>query len=177
MTTQGKQLQPLFPDFPTHTPVLDNNGDFSEIWNLSFTSLFQALQNNFKQEGIVFPALNIDQINAIQALYTPYIGLPLPQTVSPNRTQISLADISGQTVFDTTNRVPKQFIITFDNSSPPNVLSASWLQINVMLFSTVDPNGTLAGNVGWFCYNIGIGKTLYICIASGSKVTAVWQPI
>jgi hypothetical protein len=110
--------QSIFPDFPHEQTVVEKDGGLTSAWNLSLSSLYQALQKNFKNEGIVFPPLTADQIATIQALYTPYIGQPLPST---------LPDISGQTVFDSTNRVPKQFIITFDGAVPPNVMTAAWL--------------------------------------------------
>jgi hypothetical protein len=111
--------QSLFPDLPRESPVIDKNGEFSQLWSLGLSSLFQALQTNFKNEGIVFPNLSAANIASIQSLYTPFIGLPLPN---------NLPDISGQTVFDTDNRVSKQFVITYDGSTPPNIVTAQWRQ-------------------------------------------------
>lgn len=176
MTTETKQTQSIFPDLPRASPTVDEEGNLTPLWDLGLSSLFQALQDNFKNEGIVFPQLDINQIDAIQAIYTPYIGYPLPQSDPTNRTQLVIPDISGQTVFDSTNRVPKQFIITYDNSSPPNVLSASWLQINVMLTGSGDPNGSVAGVLNWLYYDM-VGMTLYICTTSGSTSSAVWTSI
>jgi hypothetical protein len=88
--------------------------------------LFQALQNNFSNEGILFPSLTQQEITAIENIYVPYIGSPLPQNDPVNEKQINIPDISGKTVFDSTNRVPKQFIITYDTSTPPNIVSARW---------------------------------------------------
>lgn len=125
---QLKQPQSIFPDLPRASPAVDKNGNFTQLWDLGLSSLFQALQDNFKNEGILFPRLDATQIAAILALYTPFIGLPLPQDAIP-RTQDFLPDISGQTVFDTTNRVPKQFIITFNATTPPNpptVATVAW---------------------------------------------------
>lgn len=117
MMTQGKQPTAIFPDLPRETPAVTKDGDFSTLWSLGFASLFQALQKNFKNEGILVPALSAADIANIQALYTPLIGSPLPQNVP---------DISGQMVFDTTNRVPKMFIITYDGATPPNIVTATW---------------------------------------------------
>lgn len=118
MTTQRKQLQSIFPDLPREEPVVDKNGNFNQLWALGISALFQALQDNFKNEGILFPPLSSTDIATIQSIYNPaLIGMPLPQNIP---------DISGQTVFDSTNRVPKQFIITYDGSSPPNIVTASW---------------------------------------------------
>jgi hypothetical protein len=114
---QGNNPKAIFPNFPRESPAIDKNGDFTALWSLALGSLFQQLQQNFKNEGIVFPPLTATQIATIQAIYTPLIGSPLP-TGTP--------DISGQTVFDSTNRVPKQFIITYDASTPPNIVTATW---------------------------------------------------
>lgn len=117
MTTQTKQPQSIFPDYPRQTPAVDKSGNFNPLLDLGFSSLFQALQVNFKNEGIMLPPLNATEIATIQAIYTPLIGSPLPQNIP---------DISGQTIFDSTNRVPKVFIITYNGSSPPDILTASW---------------------------------------------------
>jgi len=73
MSTQQPILQAIFPDLPRETPVIGSNGDFSPLWGLGLSSLFQALQENFKNEGIVFPPLTATQMSIIQNLYTPYI--------------------------------------------------------------------------------------------------------
>jgi hypothetical protein len=164
---QQQQFQAIFPDLPRETPAVNKEGDFSQLWSLGFSSLFQALQENFKNEGILFPRLSAANIANIQAIYTPLVGAPLPQYIP---------DISGQTIFDTTNRVPRQFIITYDNATPRNILSASWLQINVMLTNLGNPNGALAGVLYWLCYDI-TNKVLYICTTSGSITSAVWTMI
>lgn len=110
-------LQAIFPDLPREVPVINKDGDFSTLWSLGLSSLFQALQENFKNEGILFPRLTAANIANIQAIYTPLIGGPLPQNIP---------DISGQTVFDYTNKVSKQFVITYDGATPPNIVTATW---------------------------------------------------
>lgn len=117
MTTQTKQSQSIFPDYPREQNIVQKDGTITPRWGLALSSLFQALQVNFKNEGILFPALTATQIADIQAIYTPFIGSPLPQNIP---------DISGQSIFDSTNRVPKVFIITYDGSVPPNIATASW---------------------------------------------------
>jgi hypothetical protein len=119
MVAQTRNLQSIFPDLPREVPVIDKDGNFNSLWSLGMSSLFQALQENFKNEGIIFPGLSAQNIADIQAIYTPLIGAPLPQNVP---------DISGQTVFDTTNRVSKQFVITYDGAVPPNITDARWRQ-------------------------------------------------
>lgn len=176
MTDQTKQRQALFPDFPRDQTVVDKQGSWTQQYYLGMSSLFQALQKNYKNEGILFPPLTQDELNTIQAIYTPYIGSPLPQDDPTVAGQLNIPDISGQTVFDSTNRLPKQFIITYDNSTPPNVLSAQWLIINVMLLNAGDPNGSVAGVLNWLCFDT-MGNVLYICTTSGSTTTAVWTAI
>lgn len=119
MSSTPNNPQSIFPDLPREIPVITKDGNFSQLWSLGFSSLFQALQKNFKNEGIVFPNLSATDIADIQALYTPFIGVPLP---------MGLPDISGQTVFDSTNRVSKQFVITYDGATPPNIITAVWRQ-------------------------------------------------
>lgn len=125
MTTQTKKPTALFPDLPRQAKVLDPDGTWTQIHQAFFDTLVASLQTNFKNEGILWPPLTLDQIATIQSLYTPYIGQPLPQN-QPGNSQQFLADISGQSVFDSTNRVPKMFIITYDGATPPNIVTAAW---------------------------------------------------
>jgi hypothetical protein len=123
MTTQTALPQAIFPDLPRGAPAVDKEGNFSDDWSLGFSLLFQALQSNLSNEGFKFPPLTADQIATIQAVYTPLIGSPLPQNAGM---QQFIPDISGANVFDSTNRVPKIFIITYDGDTPPNILTAAW---------------------------------------------------
>lgn len=124
MATNLDTLQSIFPDLPREIPAVDEKGNFGPLWSLGLSSLFQALQENYKNEGIIFPRLSAANIAKIQAIYAPLIGGPLPQDVGLP----PIPDISGQTVFDTTNRVSKQFVITYDGAVPPNILTATWRQ-------------------------------------------------
>jgi len=117
MTTQTKLPQSIFPDYPRDIPATTKEGNFTQPWSLAFNLLFQALQTNFKNEGILLPSLTLSQISTIEAIYTPLIGSPLP---------FNIPDISGQTIFDSTTRIPKVFIITYDGATPPNIVTASW---------------------------------------------------
>lgn len=123
MTTQTAKPQALFPDLPRTSPEVGKDGHFTKDWSLGLSLLFQALQDNFSNEGLRFPPLTAIQIAAIQAIYAPYIGIPLPQNQG---LQKNVPDISGASVFDSTNRVPKVFIITYDGATPPNVVTAAW---------------------------------------------------
>jgi hypothetical protein len=92
------------------------------LWSLGFASLFQALQTNFKNEGIMIPPLTATQIATIQALYTPYVGGPYSTLVA------NQPDISGQMVYDSTNNVPKIFVIV---NTAGTVTSARWWQFTI----------------------------------------------
>lgn len=108
----------LFPDFPREKPVVDHHGNFTQIWHLQLSILFQTLQRNYTNEGIKIPQLDESEIDTIEARYKKFIGQPLPKT---------LEDITSQMVFDITNRVPKIFIITYvDNNPAANVVTAEW---------------------------------------------------
>lgn len=114
------EFRPIFPSMPHEMPVIDKNGNLNPMWLIGFAQLFQALQINFKNEGILVPRLNASQINDIEATYASLIGSPLPPGVQ---------DISGQLVFDITNGVSKQFVITYNTATPYEILSAQWRTI------------------------------------------------
>ena len=114
MTTQIKLPQAIFPDVPREIPAVDKNGNFMQLWSIAFGQLFQSLQTNFSNEGILFPALNATQVATIQAIYEPLIGGVLPQNIP---------DISGKTIFNTTTRLPQQFIISYTGTI---ISSARW---------------------------------------------------
>ena len=157
--TNSRQPQSIFPDYPRERPIVDKTGNLSDLWDLGLSSLFQAL-------------LNSDQIATIQSIYTPLIGFPLPQNIP---------DISGKTIFDETNRIPKQFIITYDSSTPANISTAQWVQLSVLLTSLGNPNGLVGGALNFMCYDI-TDKSLWICTVAGSangtpSPQAVWTSI
>ena len=160
--------QSIFPNIPTEKPVIDENKNFTPGWNLGFTFLFQALQRNFKNEGVIFPNLDANSISIIQSKYQAYIG------GSYNLLTTNLPDISGQTVFDTTNRYTKQFVIA--NDSLGNVILAEWVPMGVMLTGSGSPSSNQAGLVSWQYYDT-VGQHLYICTTSGSASTAAWKLI
>ena len=170
MTTQTKLPQSIFPDLPRESPAIDKNGDFTSLWELGLSALFQALQRNFKNEGIVFPNLDSTSISTIQNLYTSYIG------GTYNALTVALPDISGQTVFDYTNKVSKQFVIATDTSTPPLVTLAEWVPFAMMLTNAGNPNGVQAGVLNWFCYDT-TNKILYICTTAGNSASAVWTAV
>jgi hypothetical protein len=120
MVTQIKQRQSIFPDFPRGTPTVDKNGNFTENWRLGLSSVFQGLQKNFTNEGIQIPQLPESDLDTIEAPYTALGSNLKPLGLLPN--------IAGKMVYDTTNNVPKMFIIVFQNTDDPssNVTSASW---------------------------------------------------
>ena len=117
--TQVKKKSPIFPDIPRGFKSVDANGQFTPVWHLGFSSLFQALQRNFTNEGLLIPSLKTTDLDAIQALYTPYVLAKLPS---------NLPNISGKMAYDSTLSVPKMFIIVFATPDDPSsvVNSASW---------------------------------------------------
>ena len=114
------QYQSIFPDLPRESPSVNKEGDFSPLWSLGFASLFQALQKNFKNEGILFPTLTTTQATKIANLYTQYYT-PTPVPLPPG-----IPDISGQTIYNSTILAPQIFIISYDGSVPPNITGARW---------------------------------------------------
>lgn len=168
MATQQPIKQPIFPDYPRDSPDVDKDGNFSPLMDLAFGLLFQALQTNFKNEGIVFPALSAANMTTIQDLYTSYIG------GSYNTLAQNLPDISGQTVFDSTTYISNQFVIAQDVSG--TVLLANWVPFSMMLTHAGNPNGSVAGVLNWLCLDT-TGPTLYICTMSGSTTTATWASL
>jgi hypothetical protein len=58
MANEQLQRQSIFPDVPRESPETDKDGNFTALWSLGFGALFQALQDNFKNEGIVVPGLS-----------------------------------------------------------------------------------------------------------------------
>lgn len=168
MATQQQIPQSIFPDLPRQSPMTDKDGYLTPLWDLGFGSLFQALQRNFKNEGIVFPPLNAEQMNTIQNLYTPFIG----QTY--NTLTQSLPDISGQTVYDSTTQISNQFIIAQNNSSV--VTLAQWVPFSMMLTNAGTPDLVIAGVLNWLCYDI-TNKVLYACYLAGAAGTARWASL
>lgn len=167
----------IFPDMPRETPVVDKQGNFTKLWELGLSQLFQALQLNYKNEGLLLPLLTQDQQNTIANLYAPYVGGQYNVLLQ------NLPDISGQTVYDSTNKVTQQFVIATDNSSPPLVILAKWVPLATMLISAVNPNYSVsparpgvAGVLNWLCYDIA-DKLLFICTTAGSQQTAVWTQL
>lgn len=167
MANEQIQKQSIFPDVPREQPETDKDGNFTDLWSLSFGALFQALQDNFKNEGIVFPGLSQDNITSIQNLYIDYIG------GTYNDLTKNLPDISGQTVYNQTTKFTNQFVIATDTATPPNVTLAEWVPLSMLLTNAGNPNYTspvspaVAGVLNWLCYDI-IGKQLWICTTSGS---------
>ena len=112
--------QSIFPDLPREAPLINKDGQMSYLWSLGFSSLFQALQKNFKNEGILFPSLTTAQATSISDNYKKYYiptSIPLPPGVE---------DISGQTIYNKTIEAPQIFIISYDTSTPPKVTGARW---------------------------------------------------
>lgn len=157
----------IFPDLPRETPAVDKEGNFSFLWSLGMASLFQALQKNFKNEGIMFPPLTDTQMTSIQNLYASFVGGSYQTMLQ------SLPDISGQTVFDSTTSIPNQFVIAKQSDT---VILANWVPFSMMLTHSGNPNGSVAGVLNWFCYDTS-GHVLYACTTTGNAASAVWTAV
>lgn len=168
MQGEKRQRQSIFPDVPRESPETDKDGNFTALWSLAFGALFQALQDNFKNEGIVVPGLSQEDMDTIENLYSSYVGFPY------NNLTLNLPDISGQTVFDRDTKFTNQFVI--DQDMIGDVTLAKWVPLSVMLTNLGDPNGLVSGVLNWLCYDVTNGQ-LYICTVSGSTTTAVWSLI
>lgn len=158
MTTQTKKPTALFPDIPRGQPIVDKNGQLTASWNFALNNVFQGLQTNYSNEGLLFPALSASDMATIQANYSTLINSELPQT---------LPDISGKTVFNTTTRSPYQFIITYDASTPPKISTAAWIQFTMILTFAGNPNGNVGGALHWICFDT-TDMGLWVCTTAGS---------
>ena len=168
MANERKLPQSIFPDMPRESPATDKNGNFMPLWEIGLSALFQALQTNFKNEGILFPSLSASSMTSIQNLYAAYIG------GSYNNLTRNLPDISGQTVYDTDTQISNQFVIAKDNTN--NVTLAEWVPLAMMLTSTANPDMTVAGVLNWLCYDT-VNKILYACYTAGAVGTARWAAL
>jgi len=168
MTVFFQNLKTIFPDVPRESPAVDSKGNFTDLWSLYFGDISQSLQNNFKNEGIVFPPLSATNMSTIQGLYTSYIGGPYNTLVS------NQPDISGQTLFDSTTLVSNQFIIAQDGSN--NVTLAEWVPFQMTLQNAGNPDLTVAGILYWLCYDTANGA-MYICTTAGGVGVARWTQL
>ena len=127
MTTQTKKAAAIFPDFPRNTHLTTQDGTATPDWHLGLSALFQALQKNYKNEGILIPVLDDADQTRIENIYQKYISKELPT---------GFLDISGQMIFDgirydngLTPRVPKIFVITYNTNR--TIKSAGWKSFTI----------------------------------------------
>lgn len=122
MVTSNRTPQSIFPDYPREQPVInEKTKNFMPVWGLGFSQLFQGLQTNYTNEGIVIPPLNATQAATIAALYTPFIGQPYGKLTT------ALPDISGKMIYNTTINAPQIFIIVVEIVLfIPTVITARW---------------------------------------------------
>lgn len=60
----------IVPNLPKG-PVVDNKGNMTELWELFFSQLITALQNNLSNEGIILPqqpTTNIAKLTGPQSI-------------------------------------------------------------------------------------------------------------
>lgn len=168
MATQQLIPQSIFPDYPRMSPAVDKDGNLAPLLDLGLGALFQALQRNFKNEGIVFPPLTDAQMATIQAIYAPYIG------GTYNALTLALPDITGQTAFDSATYFTNQFVIAQDGGG--NVTLAEWVPFAMMLTYPGNPDMLVAGVLNWLCYDT-TDKVLYVCYLAGAVGTARWSAL
>lgn len=58
----------IIPDLPRSPSVVDKNGNLAPEWKLFFEQLTQALQTNFKPEGILLPQQTASNIALLTGL-------------------------------------------------------------------------------------------------------------
>lgn len=178
--TQTTQSQTIFPDYIRDQPVVDKEGNLSELWNWGLGFLFQALQDNFKNEGIVVPGLTLEQMATIAGAYAAYIGGQLPQDQTPASQNI-VPNISGQFAYCKDTKFYQQFVVAYNTASPPQITLAQWVPLAVMLSGAVNPNGQQAGLVSWQYLNTAT-NVMWVCTTAGSAngtpaPQAVWTAL
>jgi hypothetical protein len=170
MTEITNNPQAIFPDMPRDRPAVDKEGNLSPLWDLGLSALFQALQENYRNEGIRLPPLTASSMSIIQNLYTQYIGKTY------NTLTLAQPDISGQTVYDKDTQITNQFVIAQDNSN--DVTLAEWVPFAMMLTYEGNPNGNVAGVLNWLCLNTTAAmQALYCCTTAGNAADAVWTAL
>ncbi len=121
MTRRAQLNTALFPDYPRETPVINQSMNFTDIWHVQLSILFQTLQKTFTNEGFKNPSLQPSEIASFEESFKKYIGAPLP---------IGVEDVSGYQIYDPANRELKVFVIRYQDERPSaNVVSAEWKSI------------------------------------------------
>ena len=165
--TQIPQPQSIFPDYIRDQPIVDKEGNLSQLWDWGLGNLFQALQENFKNEGIVVPKLTLEQMATIAGIYTAYINNQLPQDQTPT-SQTTLPNISGQLIYCQNTQFLNQFVISYNTATPPLITLAQWVPLAVMIPGNDNPNGTQAGILNWQYFNTATNQ-MWVCTTAGSS--------
>jgi hypothetical protein len=146
MTTQSapKQLA-IFPDWLRSGRFVDDKGNLTPQAQLFFELLTNALQTNYKPEGIVVP----------------------PQTAS-NIAMLTAEQSLTNIIYDSTNN-----LFNGNLQSPSGQV---WLPFAMITSYAGNPNGHVAGQLLWFCWDSS-GQNLYICTTAGTTGSAVWTGV
>lgn len=122
MTTQTQKPKGIFPSIPRSTQAVDAKGHLTPQWALSLNNIYEALQQNFTNEGFALPILSQADQDTIEQVYQKYVTKTLPAGVK---------DITGYMIMDAPHygggspaRVPKVFVIEYN--SDRTVSSAGW---------------------------------------------------
>ncbi len=151
MSSTRKQIA-IFPDMPGEDNIADSEGILHADWDFFFQHLIMALQTNLKPEGFVIP--------------------PKPQS---DVNQLLSTQSNNNVLY---NNTTNQFIGNIPVSGTP---SQKWMPFAMITNNAGDPNGSVAGQLYWFCWDT-VGTALYICTTAGSSngtpaPQAVWTAV
>lgn len=145
-TQNAPKQQAIFPDWLRGQRFIDEKGYLTADAQLFFENLTNALQTNYKPEGLVIPPKSASDIALLTA-------------------QASFTNI----IYDTTNNL---FNGNLDLPAG-SVTSQAWVPFAMIRTFAGNPNGSVAGQLLWFCWD-SVGQNLYICTTAGNEAGAVW---
>lgn len=142
----------IFPDLPRQTPVTAEDGTMHSLWVLYFDQLTNALQTNFKPEGIAVPQQTAANISNL--------------TSSGGDANIKTGS-DANIIYDSTNNAINARIKNTTTSA------WSWVQLVTIIDNAGNPNGVVAGNLNQLCLDT-TNKILYVCTTAGDATSTVW---
>lgn len=94
-------IPPLYDQLTKKSPSMVDV--LNDVWMNWFATFYQTLASYLTHNGIFVPRVTIDQINSINI---PIVGRPIG----------NFTNNSGQMVYDTTNSVPKIFVLQVNSA-------------------------------------------------------------
>jgi hypothetical protein len=151
MTTIVTKNKPttVFPDIPRDVPFVDENRMMTDPYRLFFDQLAAALQTNLKPEGFVIPQQTTTNMNLLKAMQ-------------------SFTNV----IYNTTANLFYGNLKQPTNSGTQQV----WLPFAMITSFAGNPNGNVAGQFLWFCWDT-TDNNLFICTTAGTTTTAVWTTV